>query len=127
MEQRTKAMRYFRSLLYAPGDQPRLIEEAACSGADALIVDLEDRVPMDRKTEARSITRGYIERLGKNSVIYVRVNSLASGMLREDLEAVIVDGLEGIRIPKVESPETVKAVDIVLSEVERAHGLPPGR
>ena len=120
-------MKSFRSLLYAPGDQPRLIEEAASSGTDALIFDLEDRVPMDRKAEARSITREYIERLKTNSVIYVRVNSLASGMLREDLEAVAIDGLEGIRIPKVDSPETVKAVDAVVSEVERAHGLPPGR
>ena len=104
-----------------------MIEEAAASAADALIFDLEDRVPMDRKGEARSIIPEYIERLKKNKVIYVRVNSLASGMLREDLEAVMVDGLEGIRIPKVDSPETVKAVDTVVSEVESTHGLPPGK
>lgn len=119
-------MRMFRSLLYAPGNQRGTIEEVAASGADAIILDLEDKVPMDRKAEARSNIREYIERLKKDVVIYVRVNSLDSGMLREDLEAVAIDGLEGIRIPKVDSPETVKAVDAVVSEVERAHGLPPG-
>jgi len=57
---------------------------------------------------------------------YVRVNSLGSGMLPDDLEAVAVDGLEGIRIPKVDSPETVKKVDALLDEFEQANELPPG-
>lgn len=119
-------MKLFRSLLYAPGNQPKLIEAAAGAGADALLFDLEDRVPVERKAEARLIAREYIEKLKKDNVIYVRVNSLGSGMLRDDLEAVAVDGLEGIRVPKVDSPETVKAVDAVVSEVERSHGLPSG-
>lgn len=119
-------MRSFRSLLYAAGNQPKQMEEAASSGADALIFDLEDRVPMDQKDEARSITREYIERLRKEFVIYVRVNSLGSGMLRDDLEAVAGEGLEGIRIPKVDSPETVKKVDTLLDEFEQANGLPLG-
>ena len=120
-------MRMFRSLLYAPGHQRSMIEDAAASRADALLLDLEDRVPMDRKAEARSITREYIGKLGKDRVIYVRVNSHASGMLREDLEAVAVEGLEAIRIPKVDSPESVQAMHAVVSEVERNHGLPAGR
>ncbi|MFC1798339.1 HpcH/HpaI aldolase/citrate lyase family protein [Thermodesulfobacteriota bacterium] len=119
-------MRIFRSFLYAAGNQPKQMEKAASSGADALIFDLEDKVPIDQKGVARSITREYIGRLSKKCVIYVRVNSLESGMLLDDLKAVAIDGLEGIRIPKVDSPETVKAVAALLGEVEQAHGLPPG-
>jgi citrate lyase subunit beta / citryl-CoA lyase len=71
--------------------------------------------------------RASIERLRNDKVMYVRVNSVDSGMLRDDLEAVVVNGLEGIRVPKVDTPDSVKAVDALLGEVERSHGLPAGR
>lgn len=113
-------------MLSAPGDRREVIENAAAAGADALLLDLEDRVPGDRKVEARSIVREYIEKLSRNTVMYVRVNALTSGMLRDDLEAIAVAGLDGIRIPKVDSPETVKAVDSLLTEFEQTHGLTAG-
>ncbi len=119
-------MRIFRSMLSAPGHQRDTIAEAAACGADALLLDLEDRVPAERKAEAREVARHSIEALSAKTVMYVRVNPLASGMTREDLDAIAVPGLDGIRVPKVDSPETVKAVDSLLTEVERAHGLKSG-
>jgi citrate lyase subunit beta/citryl-CoA lyase len=120
-------MKRFRSLLYAPADQPQLIEEAAASRADALILDLEDRVPLDRKAAAREIARSTVQGLGGDRVMYVRVNAVDSGMLGDDLDAIVVDGLEGIRVPKTDSAEGVREVDALLGEVERARGLPVGR
>ncbi len=119
-------MKILRSLLYSPGNRPKLMEKGPGFGADALIFDLEDRVPRDQKAEARAIARAYIEKLKGKFAIFVRVNGLHSGMIRDDLEAVAIDGLAGIAIPKVESPEMVRAVDALLGEVERARGLPTG-
>ena len=119
-------MRPFRSLLYAPGDDRSLIEAAVASPADALILDLEDRVPADRKPLARRMAAETVGRLGAGRVMYVRVNSADSNLLREDLDAIIVAGLEGIRVPKVESVDEVRALDERLSEIETRRGLPIG-
>ncbi len=120
-------MKRLRSLLFTPGNRPKMLEKAPSSGADALIFDLEDSVPVSQKAEARIITREYLGRFKKECAIYVRVNALETGMLRDDLEAVMVDGLEGIALPKVDSPDTIRAVDRMMAEVEQARGLPIGK
>ena len=56
----------------------------------------------------------------------MRVNALQTGMLQDDLEAIAVDGLVGIRLPKTESAETIRTVDAMLTELERKRGLPHG-
>jgi citrate lyase subunit beta/citryl-CoA lyase len=118
--------RMFRSLLYAPGDDAGAIAAAAASDADALILDLEDRVPRDRKGRARSLVREAIERLGPQRVIYVRVNAIDSNIIADDLAAVAMAGLEGVRIPKVDSVASVREADRLLTEVESRKGLVPG-
>ncbi len=120
-------MNVLRSLLYTPGNRPKMLEKAPNYGADALIFDLEDTVPADQKAEARLITCEYITKYQRDCLIYARVNALETGMLREDLEAVCIDGLRGIMLPKVNSPDTVRTVDAILTDVERSHGLPHGK
>ncbi len=58
-------------------------------GADALIVDLEDSVPVDRKAEARAMTREFISGGAKGALTYVRVNSVDTGLTDDDLEAIV--------------------------------------
>jgi citrate lyase subunit beta / citryl-CoA lyase len=118
--------RRFRSLLYAPGDDAGAMEAAAESDADALIFDLEDRVPPDRKARAQSLVREAIERLGRERIIYVRVNAIDSDMIADDLAAVATARLEGVRIPKVESVDDVREADRLLAEAETRAGLVPG-
>lgn len=120
------ALRSFRSLLYAVGDDAETMADAAASDADAIIFDLEDRVPPSRKVEARSLVRESIDRLGNGRIVYVRVNSIDSGLMAEDLEAVACAELDGIRIPKVESVEDVRAADRLLAEAESRAGLREG-
>ena len=104
-----------------------MLERAAASGADALIFDLEDSVPLEMKPEARVIARAYIGSLHREHVIYVRVNAIDSGMLESDLDAVVMSGLTGVQLPKVGSAEEIQRVDRILAGLESARGLPLGQ
>lgn len=118
-------MKALRSLLNTPANRPALVEKAFGYGADALILDLEDAVPLDQKADARAVARDAIA-AERGGPIYVRINALRSGLAEDDLEAVAVAGLEGIQLPKVDDAETVRVVDRLLSELERARSVPPG-
>ncbi|MDH3499273.1 MAG: CoA ester lyase [Acidimicrobiia bacterium] len=115
-----------RSLLSVPGNQPRMLEKAPGYDADALILDLEDSVPADRKAEARAMTAEFISSGAGGAMTYVRVNSPESGLLEDDLAAVVTRGLAGIQCPKTDSPEAIVAIDAKLSHLERERGLEPG-
>lgn len=116
-------MHALRSLLSVPGNQPRMLEKAPGYGADALVLDLEDSVPPDRKSEAREMTREFIAGGTGGAVTYVRVNAPDTGLLDDDLVAIVGPGLAGIQCPKTDSPEIILAVDRKLSELEDERGL----
>jgi citrate lyase subunit beta / citryl-CoA lyase len=115
-----------RSLLIMPANREDMLAKAPKYGADALIFDLEDSVPVAEKAKARALARAYIDTHKAGSTIYVRVNGLQTGILADDLESIAVDGLAGIRLPKAESADAVKAVDEMLAELEAERGLAPG-
>ena len=115
-----------RSLLIMPANRADMLAKAPSYGADALVFDLEDSVPVAEKPKARELAREFIERHKANNSLHVKVNALQTGMLQDDLEAIAVDGLAGIRLPKAESAETVRTVDAMLTEFERRRDLPPG-
>ena len=96
-----------RSLLFVPGDRPDLVPRAAQCGADAVILDLEDAVAIERKAAARQQVAGSL-RQGPRPVPYlVRVNALTSPFIDEDLKA-IADGLpDGIVLPKAEGVASI--------------------
>lgn len=115
-----------RSLLIMPANRADMLEKAPAYGADALVFDLEDSVPIAEKPRARELARQYIGQHKANTIIHVRVNALQTGMLEDDLEAVVVEGLTGIRLPKTESAETIKTVDALITRLEQKRGLRPG-
>ncbi|MEO3791834.1 CoA ester lyase [Nonomuraea sp. B10E15] len=101
--------------LYVPGDRPERFGKAVASGADVVILDLEDAVAPARKDEARANAVAYLRSRrdgpsGDAAVqVHVRVNDLATGRGRADLEAVA--GLaDGVRLPKVESPASLDTI-----------------
>ncbi|NBE56963.1 HpcH/HpaI aldolase/citrate lyase family protein [Streptomyces boluensis] len=98
------------TLLYAPGDRPGTVAKALTSGADVVIVDLEDAVPADRKEYARSATAELLT--AHHAVpVHVRVNALDGPHAGADLRAVAgLPGLAGLRLPKVTDPATVVRV-----------------
>ncbi|MDH4308684.1 MAG: CoA ester lyase [Acidimicrobiia bacterium] len=117
-------MELIRSLLSVPGNQQKMLDKAPGYGADALILDLEDSVPPDRKSEARDMTAAFIRE--QPAVTYVRVNGADTGLLDDDLEAVVVPGLAGIQCPKSDAPEVIAAIDRRLADLERAQGMAEG-
>jgi citrate lyase subunit beta/citryl-CoA lyase len=119
-------MRRPRSLLIMPAHRANMLEKAPQYGADALVFDLEDSVPVAERKAARELAREFIGKHKGSATIYVRVNGLQTGMLEADLDAVVVEGLSDIRLPKSESAEAVRTVDALLAALERDRGLPAG-
>lgn len=115
-----------RSLLFVPANRPDMLAKAASYGADALIYDIEDSVPVAEKPKARALAREFIDTHKQGSVIYTRVNAPQTGMLEDDLEALAVDGLTGIRLPMAESADTIRTIDTLLSKLETERGIPQG-
>lgn len=115
-----------RSLLTVPANRADMLAKAPSYGADALILDLEDSVPIAEKPKARELAREFVGRHKANSILYVRVNALQTGMMEDDLDAIAVDGLTGVKHPKAESVETIRALDAMLAALEQKRGLTRG-
>jgi citrate lyase subunit beta/citryl-CoA lyase len=115
-----------RSLLFCPATAPRPLAKLPSIGADAVAIDLEDAVTNDRKVDARAELRAALDRFADVRT-YVRVNHPSTGLTEGDIHGVMHPHLDGIVLPKVESPETVRAADAWLAAAEREQGLEPGR
>lgn len=118
-------MNLYRSILFIPGNRQRMLDKGPTTGADALLLDLEDAVPVAEKATARTMVRDYIPPVGKVPIL-VRVNAVATGLTSDDLDAVVVPGLRGIFIAKTESPDEVRKVAGWIDELERQRGIEPG-
>ncbi|MFF4254617.1 HpcH/HpaI aldolase/citrate lyase family protein [Streptomyces sp. NPDC001663] len=93
--------------LYAPGDRPHMVAKALVSGADVIVIDLEDAVAPDRKDYARAATAELLT-TPQPLPVHVRVNALDGPLAPRDLEAVAaLPGTSGLRLPKVTSPEQI--------------------
>src|SRR6266699_541047 len=115
-----------RSFLFVPADSERKLARGLESGADALILDLEDSVAASNRPIARKQAREFLEAHGPDRVRrYVRINPLASGLALDDLAATMAGRPDGILLPKC-LPEDVRTADHYLSAFEAACGAPVG-
>jgi citrate lyase subunit beta/citryl-CoA lyase len=110
-----------RSVLYMPGANERALEKAKTLPADALILDLEDAVAPEVKTEARQRVCDAVAsgEYGHREVA-IRVNGLDTPWHTEDLRAAVASGPDAVLVPKVNSPADVR-------EIERALAGAPDR
>ena len=121
-------MKPLRSMLFVPGHKPTWMEKALDYGADALIFDLEDAVPLSDKTTARPLVAHALDKFHQcGPVLTVRINALDTGMAGDDIEAIVREGLTAIVAPKVETPQDVAMLDTLLTQSEQRAGLPPGQ
>ena len=115
-----------RSMLFVPADSERKLAKGLESGADALILDLEDSVAAANRPTARRLAREFLEAHGSDRILrYVRINPLASGLALDDLAATVAGRPDGILLPKC-VPEDVRTVDHYLSAFETVGGTPVG-
>lgn len=115
-----------RSFLFVPADSERKLARAPQSGADALILDLEDSVVPANRPAARRLARDFLETTGSAEFQrWVRVNPLAGGDALDDLAAVVPGRPDGILLPKC-VPEDLRTLDHYLSAFETGAGTPVG-
>lgn len=122
-------MTNLRSLLFIPGDSEKKLGKADGTGADALILDLEDAVAPANKPRARELVPAFLRdrpRDRRSSRIWVRINPLDSGMALEDLVAVVAGAPDGLMLPKADGPADVLKLSYYLDALEAEAGVPIG-
>ena len=116
-----------RSYLFVPGNRPERFDKALASGADAVIVDLEDAVPPDQKDAARRSVSAWLdanERVAKPVV--VRINAADTAWHRDDLAVCRQPGVAAVMVAKAERAEALAALDLgvpLLPLIESAAGV----
>jgi citrate lyase subunit beta/citryl-CoA lyase len=114
--------RAFRSILFVPGTRTELLSKAVATGADAVVLDLEDSVPLARKEEARASVCIELAR-SPERLTFLRINHPQLGHLDEDLAALAPHDAQAIMVPKVEDARDLEELDARLAAHERDTGL----
>lgn len=118
-------MKPIRSLLFMPGHRPELVDKGIASGADALVLDLEDSVPDAEKVAARPMVAESVRRVrqsGSAVGLFVRPNGLGSGMTGGDLMAVAQPGLDGVFTSKIETVRDIHHYEALIDHAEYEAG-----
>ena len=118
-----------RSLLFVPADGGAKLDKAMASGADAVILDLEDSITPERKAQARAAALEFLKAAQTKKPrprLLVRINGLDTGMIDADLEAVVAGRPDAIVFPKAEGGASVVHLDAKLTAREAIAGLPEG-
>lgn len=113
-----------RSCLFVPGNNYRAILKANTLDFDICIYDLEDAVSVEEKETARVFVKSVAkEKFEDGRLKFVRVNSINSGMIDEDLDYVMYEGIDGIMLPKTESSKDVELLIEKMRKFEDERGL----
>jgi len=119
--------RRFRSLLFVPGNRHDRIRKAWSSGADAIILDLEDSVPESEKPAARTIIREVLKNpVIEGPMILLRINPLSTSLWRKDLDESLGESIGAIVVPKCDSSDGIRELESILETQESRCGLVAG-
>lgn len=114
-------------MTFVPGYMTKFLDKAIDFKSDALILDLEDSVPLKDKQKARENISNYLKDKKYSQQIFIRVNPIDSGMLFDDLDAVLHDATDGIMFTKVIDEKDIIYFDKLLSQLENDKGFPHGK
>jgi citrate lyase subunit beta/citryl-CoA lyase len=118
-----------RSLLFVPADSARKLDKAMSSGADALIIDLEDSIALDGKARARESAAAFLKDALASATrpyLMVRVNGIATGLIDADLDAIAPAKPDAIMLPKAEGGAAIVHADAKLAVREAQNNLRDG-
>lgn len=125
-------MRLIKTALFAPGVNAKVMSKALASNVDAVILDLEDSVPLASKAQAREMVREVISVSGLSTedadrpCIMVRTNAMDTGLLEDDIRGVVVPGIDMLLIAKAENVSDIQAISKQLDALEKERGIPEG-
>jgi citrate lyase subunit beta / citryl-CoA lyase len=119
----SEALVRLRSLLFVPGDRPERIEKARASGADAIIIDLEDSVALERKPEARANATRCLRHNQRPVKLLIRINPIGSVAAFDDLLAIAGCKPDGIVLPKTEGAASIRKAEEHLAKRD-LQGIP---
>jgi len=111
-----------RSILFVPGNKPHMLEKARSLPVDAVILDLEDGVPLEEKDQARATIRAALEAGDFQPQVILRINSFATGRAEADLEQAFGPGVVAVCLPKANSTADTLHLAPMLTITEHAHG-----
>ena len=119
------AVRIWRSLLFVPANNWKMLNKATSEMQDAVLIDLEDACPPAEKETGRVFARDIVPAFKAKGIgTLVRINSLQNeGVTEEDLRIIVREELDGIMLPKAESGEEICKVAALLSREEKAKGI----
>jgi citrate lyase subunit beta / citryl-CoA lyase len=121
-------MPVLRSLLFIPGNQARMLEKAVGYTPDAFVPDMEDSVPVEEKANARQVTASFVAQLAQGGALVIpRVNALDTGLLEEDLAAVVGPHIYGVSVGKIYTPGDIVTISGLLEQLEKQAGLAVGQ
>jgi citrate lyase beta subunit len=120
-------MTILRSLLFVPGNKASMLEKALGLAPDAFVPDMEDSVPTAEKANARTTIASFVARLAATGKpVIPRVNALDSGLIEDDLAAVVDPAVFGVSVGKIRTAADIDEVASLLAALERRVGLPEG-
>lgn len=117
-----------RTMMFVPGNNPSMMQDAHIYGADSIMLDLEDSVTMAEKDAARMLVYNALKTINYGTTeTVVRINPLNTPYGVKDIEAVVRAGAQVIRMPKTETAEEVLEVEREIARVEKEIGVPTGK
>ena len=120
-------MPVMRSLLFVPGNRPDMLDKALGLAPDVYVPDMEDSVPASEKASARDTVASFLPGLAEaHRLVIPRVNALHSGLMEEDLAAVVGPHTYGVTVGKVRSADDIRSVASILSDIETRGNLSEG-
>lgn len=112
--------------MFVPGANAAMLRDAPLYGADSLMFDLEDAVSLKEKDSARLLVHMALKTFDYSKVeTVVRINALTAGG-DQDIEAMVLAGIDVIRLPKTETAQDIIEVDQVITSVEETYQIPMG-
>jgi citrate lyase subunit beta / citryl-CoA lyase len=117
-----------RSWMFVPGHRQRMLDKAlGLAQVDAVMLDIEDGVPQAEKQTARELIGTCLAAPRTSGPVrYVRVSAAGYEHIQADLAYIMQQGLDGLALPKVETPQQIQLVDTILQDAERRSGITSG-
>ena len=115
-----------RTMMFVPGNNPGMLQNADIYGADTIILDCEDAVSIAEKDSARNLVYHAIKEMNYQTEVAVRINHISTPYGWDDLELILGAKPDLIRLPMAQDADEIKQIDAFITKAEEKHGFEPG-